>query len=195
MNEEKNPVGRPSKYKDISPAKLAKILGELGLINEQIAEIMEIDEATFYRWKDKYPEFREAVDNSKADKKEQLLTTAYMVSNGYYKPEYRFNPDDPAFKNVGEDVKKLAEKIFKQMPEKWNKPDSKILQLLLMSYFPEFRIKTETTINDPIMEKVLAMTPEEKEKKIKAYYAGLEKQKPKKPEPSNIRIIKECEDE
>lgn len=57
--------GRPTKYsKNFLP--LATALGELGLIDSEIAPRMGIRESTLNNWKKKYPEFKKALNNGKA---------------------------------------------------------------------------------------------------------------------------------
>jgi len=57
--------GRPTKYsKNFLP--LATALGELGLIDSEVALRMGIRESTLNNWKKKYPEFKKALNNGKA---------------------------------------------------------------------------------------------------------------------------------
>jgi hypothetical protein len=58
-------VGRSTKYNpDITP-QLAKQLARDGLIDKQIAPKLGITLSTFYAWRNKYPEFSEAIKYGK----------------------------------------------------------------------------------------------------------------------------------
>lgn len=64
MNEEKRPVGRPSLY---DPAFCERVieLGKLGKSTEAIGSMLDVGTATLYRWRDEFPEFREALEVAK----------------------------------------------------------------------------------------------------------------------------------
>ena len=61
---EKRPVGRPSLY---DPAYCQKVieLGKLGKSTEAIGSMLDVGTATLYRWRDEFPEFREALEIAK----------------------------------------------------------------------------------------------------------------------------------
>jgi len=60
----KDARGRPSKY---DPAKLPDVtnLCLLGLTDDELSEFLGIDRSTFYDWKNKYPEFADAIWSGK----------------------------------------------------------------------------------------------------------------------------------
>lgn len=60
----KRPVGRPSLY---DPAFCERVveLGKLGKSTEAISSILDVGTATLYRWRDEFPEFREALETAK----------------------------------------------------------------------------------------------------------------------------------
>jgi transposase-like protein len=78
----KRPVGRPSLY---DPAYVDRVieLGKIGKSTEAIGAILGVGTATLYRWRDEFPEFREALDIAKDMElywwEEQAQ--AYMVEN------------------------------------------------------------------------------------------------------------------
>jgi len=78
----KRPVGRPSLY---DPAYIDRVieLGKIGKSTEAIGAILGVGTATLYRWRDEFPEFREALDIAKDMElywwEEQAQ--AYMVEN------------------------------------------------------------------------------------------------------------------
>ena len=61
---EKRPVGRPSLY---DPAFVDQVieLGKIGKSTEAIGATLGVGTATLYRWRDEFPEFREALDTAK----------------------------------------------------------------------------------------------------------------------------------
>ena len=62
--KEKRPVGRPSLY-DPAFVDQAIELGKLGKSTEAIGATLGVGTATLYRWRDEFPEFREALDTAK----------------------------------------------------------------------------------------------------------------------------------
>ena len=60
----KRPVGRPSAY-DPAFCEKAIEMGKLGKSTEAIGSILDVGTATLYRWRDEFPEFREALDTAK----------------------------------------------------------------------------------------------------------------------------------
>jgi len=79
---EKRPVGRPSLY---DPAYCDQVieLGKIGKSTEAIGATLGVGTATLYRWRDEFPEFREALDIAKDFEllwwEDQAM--AYMVEN------------------------------------------------------------------------------------------------------------------
>jgi hypothetical protein len=61
---EKRPVGRPSLY-DAKYCEEVVDLGKLGKSSEAIGAILGVGTATLYRWRDQFPEFREALELAK----------------------------------------------------------------------------------------------------------------------------------
>ena len=61
---EKRSVGRPSLY---DPAYIDQVieLGKIGKSTEAIGATLGVGTATLYRWRDEFPEFREALDTAK----------------------------------------------------------------------------------------------------------------------------------
>lgn len=175
-DKEKNPVGRPTKYNpDFHPSEARK-LAELDFTDLQIAQSFGISEATLYNWKKQYLEFLEAIQEGKQGRIKKVEKAALKVALGYYEHEYEFDPNDPLFKGVGDDVKELVKKALAQIPKKYYKPDPKVLMLMMMSLSDKYKMKTEETVVDPLREKLNNMTSEEMDKRIKE----LEKKRSKK---------------
>lgn len=62
--EETRSPGRPTQYRPIF-AKQAEAFALCGADDARLAELFEVDVATIYRWKSKYPEFRESIKGAK----------------------------------------------------------------------------------------------------------------------------------
>lgn len=64
MNEEKRPVGRPTTY---DPAYCERVveLGKMGKSIEQICYILNTPVRTLYEWRDRHPDFSQALTDAK----------------------------------------------------------------------------------------------------------------------------------
>lgn len=170
-------MSRPTKYKpDYHPQK-ARELAELDLNDKQIAQALNIGERTLYDWKKVYPQFSQAIEEGKQSRIRKVEESALKLALGYYQHEYEFNPDDPLYSSVGDEVKQVLKKIFTKLPKKFYKPDPKILGLMMMSLSNKYRIKTENTIIDPLRKEIQEMTPEEREAEIERLIRQREKNK------------------
>jgi hypothetical protein len=71
-----NPVGRPTLYDERLHA-IAGNLAKLGLIDDEIADALGIARSTLYEWKNRYPDFSDAINGGK------VLADAVVVSKLY----------------------------------------------------------------------------------------------------------------
>lgn len=80
MTEEKRPVGRPSTYNPEYCERVVE-LGKLGKSIEQICFDLDTPVRTLYEWRDRYPEFSQALEDAKAFEQAWWETQAhaYMV--------------------------------------------------------------------------------------------------------------------
>lgn len=78
----KHPGGRPSKYRPEMCDMVFKLC-LLGATDERMADILEIDIATFNRWKNDYPEFCEALKAGKEDADAKVAQSLYNRALGY----------------------------------------------------------------------------------------------------------------
>ena len=80
MTEEKRPVGRPSTY---NPAYCEEVvaLGKKGKSIEQICYDLNTPVRTLYEWRDRHPEFSQALEDAKAFEQAwwESQAHAYMV--------------------------------------------------------------------------------------------------------------------
>lgn len=76
-------AGRPTKFDPEYHPEHARKLSLLGFTDEKLAEFFEIDVATLYRWKEKHPEFREAVKRGKVQADGEVAASFYQRATGY----------------------------------------------------------------------------------------------------------------
>jgi hypothetical protein len=101
--------GRPTKYKK-EYAELAYKFSLLGATDERLAELLEIDVATLYRWKNKHAEFCEATKRGKDIADAEIAEALYNRAKGYSHPE------DKIFSVLDEDGKPLVVPTIKHYP-------------------------------------------------------------------------------
>lgn len=92
MQEETNAVGRPTKY-DPSLCDRVKDLCLMGATDAEISEIIEIHIDTFYTWKNKYPEFSDAIKEGKEIADANVVKSLYKRANGFKEDDKYFPPD------------------------------------------------------------------------------------------------------
>lgn len=76
------PLGRPTKYTE-SMVEQAKKLAGLGATDREIADFLEIDEATLYRWKHEHEAFCEALKLGKEASDNRVVQSLYRRAVGY----------------------------------------------------------------------------------------------------------------
>jgi hypothetical protein len=82
----KNPVGRPSAYKQAF-AEQAYKLCLLGAIDADMADFFGIGEATINRWKLAHPEFRESIKRGKMNADANVAEALHKRAIGYSHPD------------------------------------------------------------------------------------------------------------
>ena len=95
MPEESNPVGRPTKYKKEYDELVFKYC-LLGVTDEQLADLLDVDVATINRWKNEHPEFCASIRKGKEDADAEIAKALYHRAKGYSHSE------DKIFNNNGE---------------------------------------------------------------------------------------------
>jgi hypothetical protein len=130
--EEKKKVGRPPKYSK-KMCELAYKLCLLGSSDKKMADIMEIDESTFYDWKNKHKDFSKAIKEGKEEADANVGKSLYDRARGYRIEEEKIFIVDGKVKKV---------KTFKEYP-----PDAASMIFWLKNRHPEnWRDKTESEI-------------------------------------------------
>ena len=83
--------GRPTLYKKEFVAQ-AKKLSELGATDIEMADFFEVASSTFYKWKNEYAEFSEALKVGKEVADERVIKSLYHRAIGYtFESEKLFN--------------------------------------------------------------------------------------------------------
>lgn len=65
----------------------------MGATDEEISEILEIHKDTFYAWKNKYPEFSDAIKEGKEVADANVVKSLYKRANGFKEDDKYFPPD------------------------------------------------------------------------------------------------------
>jgi hypothetical protein len=77
------PAGRPTKYDPEKHPEQAYRMALLTLTDEEIANCLLIDVATYYRWQEAHPEFREAVTLGKIPADGEVVVSFHKRATGY----------------------------------------------------------------------------------------------------------------
>jgi hypothetical protein len=131
---EKRGRGRPSPYSD-AQLEVARKAAALGATDVQIADILTIDVATLYRWKNQHDEFREALRASKEVIDGAVEQSLFRRAMGY---------SHPAVKIMVVDGAVVREEYTEHYP-----PDTTACIFWLKNRKPqEWRDKSEVEITD-----------------------------------------------
>lgn len=79
-------MSRPTKYKP-EYAEQAKGLAALGAVDTDLASFFKVDISTIYRWKVKFPDFCEALNEYKAKANDLVERSLFERAIGYSCPE------------------------------------------------------------------------------------------------------------
>lgn len=75
--------GRPTKYK-AEYARIAEAMCNLGAIDQEIADALDIHIATLYRWKSDHPEFCDSLKVGKESADDRVESALYKRATGYF---------------------------------------------------------------------------------------------------------------
>lgn len=79
-------MARPSLYKE-EYTKLAYKLALLGSTDKELADIFEVAESTFSKWKVDFPELSEALKKGKDEADSKVVMSLFNRANGFHKEE------------------------------------------------------------------------------------------------------------
>lgn len=103
-------IGRPSSFNPAYCEQVEKLC-KLGATDEQIAEFFDVAVATIYNWKNKHPEFVEAIKNGKVIADMQVSNSLFRRAVGYEMPD--------TGKHVSPDVTAQIFWLKNRQPEYW----------------------------------------------------------------------------
>ena len=84
---------------------LAEMMAGAGLLNKDMAEILDINPDTLYRWQKVHPEFGEAVKRGKENPDKQVTATLFKEACGYWVEE-----TDDEYSGDGRLIKRIVHK-------------------------------------------------------------------------------------
>jgi len=156
-----NKGGRPSKYDDVNLDQV-KSWAKEGLTDYEISRRLGIGTTTLYDWKNKFPEFSEALKRAKKQADFRVKDSLYQRANGYKYNEVtkeRVKVYDGEGKVVGQEL------ITTKVVTKEVKPDVTAQIFWLKNRQPEeWKDKKDIDVTSGGKE-LSAMTAEEREKR------------------------------
>lgn len=75
-------IGRPTKFDPLKCEQATK-LARLGATDKEVADFFEVTESTFYLWKEKHPEFSEALKAGKEISDSEVAQSLFHRAKGY----------------------------------------------------------------------------------------------------------------
>lgn len=124
--EDKKKRGRPLKYSDVNLKQVNKLAG-FGLIDTEIADYLGIVESTFYKWKNDYPEFSEALKTGKLKADAKVIKSLHKRALGYKHPEDKIFIQEgstivvPTIKHYPPDTTAIIYWLSNRQPDKWKR--------------------------------------------------------------------------
>jgi hypothetical protein len=122
--KEPAPVGAPTKFREEFVTQAFKLC-LLGARDKDLADFFEVDEATIYRWKAKYPDFCEALKRGKEEADSEVAQKLFHRALGYEHPEdkvflYKGKPVVvPVIKHYPPDTGAAAFWLKNRQPHLW----------------------------------------------------------------------------
>lgn len=126
-------TGRPSDYKP-EYAEEARKQCEEGATDQELADYFEVSARTLYRWKNRYPEFCQALKASKATADERVERSLFERAVGYERDEV--------------DIRVVGGEIVQTTVRKFYPPDTTAAIFWLKNRRPDEwrdRVQTELT--------------------------------------------------
>lgn len=121
--EDKKPgKGRPTKYKEEFNEIAYKVCKNDGYQDSQLAELLNISEATLNNWKNEHPDFLESVKKGKAEFDDQAVTNALKKrALGFQRSVERASREGPiqCFEEVPPDTTACIFWLKNRQPEQW----------------------------------------------------------------------------
>lgn len=102
-----NPVGRPSRFKDLDMDSV-KYMVERGFTDREIQRIMKVPTSIWCSWLHQYPEFKELVDSWKKFANQRVERALFERAIGYEHEEVKVNFDKDGNPSVKTVIKHIA---------------------------------------------------------------------------------------
>jgi len=114
--------GRPTKLNDNMKERLA-IAYKLGLTDLQACKMVDIDESTLTKWKERFPDFFMAIKDWKAEADQKVEQSLYRRACGYDFPEQTVTDSDGktsmVTKHMPPDATSMIFWLKNRQPDKW----------------------------------------------------------------------------
>ncbi len=138
----KNPVGRPTLYKE-EYVDLVNKLSLLGLTDDEMAGVIGVDTSTFHRWKIDHPEFRDSINDGKDIADAKVAAKLFHRAMGY---------EHKAVKIVAD--AKTKEDHIVEYTERYPPDTTAAIFWLKNRQKAKWRDKTEQDVNQTVVAKV-----------------------------------------
>ena len=121
----KHPGGRPTSYKPDYARQARVVCALLGAIDTDLAELFNVDRSTIYDWKNKSPEFADALKQGKAELDAKVEKSLYERASGYEAPEDKviFQDGEPQVMQITKryppDATSMIFWLKNRQPERW----------------------------------------------------------------------------
>lgn len=122
--QQKNPVGRPTKFKEEYIQQAFK-LSLLGCTDKEMADVFGIAEQNFNEWKVRYPEFHESIKRGKAPADAVVAASLYERACGYSHDDVHISnfqgtiTATPLVKHYPPDFNAASLWLRNRQPSKW----------------------------------------------------------------------------
>jgi len=86
----RNMAGRPCKWKELDmPSRLEAVTGwcKQGYTDKEMCAMLGVSLSVFSEWKNRYPEFKEAIKSGKDTANGEILNAAFKQTTGFYYKE------------------------------------------------------------------------------------------------------------
>ena len=136
VEEKKAGKGRPPLYRE-GFAQIAYKICLLGATLEKLADLFGVSVETLYQWRDKYPDFCDALRQGREIADSEVAASLYQRATGYTTTETKVSPVDGQFimidvdKNYPPDTGAAKMWLYNRQPELWkDKREDKVTHTL-----------------------------------------------------------------
>lgn len=133
MSEEEKTLGRPSKFHQLD-LKQVEMLAKKGWTDNEMSEFFQVDRATWYRWKNRHPEFCDALKHWKDSADEVVERSLFERATGYAHPEDKIFMHEgeervvPTVKHYPPDSTAMIFWLKNRKPEEWRDRQERVIE-------------------------------------------------------------------